>query len=379
MKLIKTTMATALGALTLSVSGMALAQSNVTIYGVVDAGYFSTRGHDATGSRANFSGIVAGVLSGSRLGLRGEENLGNGLSAIYTLEYAINNDDNAGVGMPVAVNPTAARQQFVGLKSSKWGQVTMGRQYAPGFMDAAKNDASQGALFSPQAILSAYSGSTFSPGGSARINNSIAYKSPNMSGFVFDAIYGFGEQVGNRIDGKKSNRTDSGFIGLGLGYANGPLSLDLGYQSQQNRMKSTNIGTDDINEWFIGGNYNFQVVKLFASYQDLSNKTRPNSTGDFKIYNLGVAVPVSNSGTVNVSYAGYRPEKGSSNNSKAWNIGYVHALSKRTKLYTGYTRVDNDRNSIPGRVVTTSGTLAGGATGTAQDNGSFYAGINHAF
>lgn len=368
MKIVK---ATAIGVL--SLSGAAFAQSNVTIYGVIDAAYVYTSGHDAAGKASHFGGVVAGGLAGSRLGFKGEESLGNGLSAIYTLEYAINNDDNSGVGTGATANPgTLARQQFVGLKGG-WGALTLGRQYAPGFIATVRNDASGGALWSPQAMLAAFSGSTFVPGNPARINNSVAYKSPNLSGMVFDVIYGYGENVG-----AGTSRTDDGFIGLGVNYGSGPLNVDLAYQSRQNRVK-VGGGRDDINEWFLGASYDFKVAKLFGSYQNLDDKTNPAANADFDILNVGVGVPVGASGVVNLSWAGYRPDKGSNNDSSAWNLGYVHALSKRTKLYTGYTRVSNDAGGVPARMITTSGVLAGNASGTAGDNSTFYAGINHSF
>ena len=75
----------------LAVAGLAstaaFAQSNVTIYGIVDAGYVNSSVDRAAGGNGNFSGIQSGVWAGSRLGFRGEEGLGNGLKAVFTLEY----------------------------------------------------------------------------------------------------------------------------------------------------------------------------------------------------------------------------------------------------------------------------------------------------
>jgi predicted porin len=109
-------------------SGAAFAQTNVTMYGIADAGYVYSQG-DAAGSGTNkFSGIQSGLLSGSRLGFKGEEALGNGLKAIFTLEYSLNIDNNTGVGS--GSGGLNARQQFVGLAGG-FGTVALGRQYAP--------------------------------------------------------------------------------------------------------------------------------------------------------------------------------------------------------------------------------------------------------
>jgi hypothetical protein len=90
-----------------------------------------------------FSGIQSGLLSGSRLGFKGEEALGNGLKAIFTLEYSLNIDNNSGIGSTGGLN---ARQQFVGLAGG-FGTVALGRQYSPGYQATANNDPAGGAAF----------------------------------------------------------------------------------------------------------------------------------------------------------------------------------------------------------------------------------------
>ncbi|MQM30487.1 MAG: hypothetical protein CRU78_08085, partial [Candidatus Accumulibacter phosphatis] len=127
-------------------SGAALAQTNVTMYGIADAGYVYSSGGDLSvrnfGTNNNnnptFSGIQSGLLSSSRLGFKGTEALGNGLNAVFTLEYSLNIDNNSGVGNTGSLN---ARQQFVGLQSDKLGTVALGRQYAPGYLASINNDA----------------------------------------------------------------------------------------------------------------------------------------------------------------------------------------------------------------------------------------------
>jgi predicted porin len=126
-------------------SGAAFAQTNVTMYGIATPAMSiapampaksSAPGFPVAPGAANipgtntFSGVQSGLLSGSRLGFRGEEALGNGLKAIFTLEYSLNIDDNSGVGN--TTSGLQARQQFVGL-SGGFGAITLGRQYAPGY------------------------------------------------------------------------------------------------------------------------------------------------------------------------------------------------------------------------------------------------------
>ena len=108
------------------VSAPVFAQSNVTIYGVADAymGFGNHGGND-------LAAVQSGGLSGSRLGFRGAEDLGNGLKAVFTLEQGV--DISNGVASPsVGGDSVFSRQALVGL-SGAFGTISLGRQYAPGF------------------------------------------------------------------------------------------------------------------------------------------------------------------------------------------------------------------------------------------------------
>jgi len=419
-------------------SGAAFAQTNVTLYGIADAGYIYSQSDPGKyqlvpgaeypansivkiPGENKFSGIKSGLLSGSRIGFRGEEALGNGLKAIFTLEYGIDIDDNSGVG-----NTTSglnARQQFVGLSHAKAGTLTLGRQYAPGYLATVNNDPFGGAVFEPQSYLSAQAGNTITPNSGARWNNAIAYTSPNWGGFTAKAIYSFGETnnataftgagVNTRTipagtyNDKVVDTTDNGRIGLGFNYANGPLNIDLVLQQRQNVVPNPETlyggnllnpalapratAGDDINEGYIGASYDFKVVKIMGSYQQQNDKNPLNN--DNTLWQLGAVVPVGN-GNIHFGYAqlsmdmgknkapygplvmltgaGPAPVKKLNGDSNAWALGYTHNLSKRTTLYTGYVWTENDKNSIaagPIQAVAAKG----------EDNSTFLAGIRHTF
>ncbi|MBI2308733.1 MAG: porin [Rhodocyclales bacterium] len=378
----------------LAVAGLAstaaFAQSNVTIYGVADAGYVNSSSERRTTSAAtsqkdaNYSAIDSGLLGGSRIGFKGEEALGNGLKAVFTLEYALSIDGNVGVGAALA------RQQFVGLNSAKLGQVALGRQYAAGYGAQVRNDAmAASGIGSVLAALNTAGGNTIQGASNARINNSVTYTSPNWSGFTVSGIYGFAEAGGTTADG--ISQGNSGFFGAGLNYANGPLNLDLVYQSRRSVATNTIVAVsaagnglsavtastatqDNINEWGIGGSYDFKVVKLFATYQDQNDNNGTSSTeASNRVWSVGAAVPVFGNGTVRVSYANLEWDRKSAGGSDAWALGYTHALSKRTTLYTTYASVDNDNDTL---------VAAGPIANTrfrGERNGTFSAGINHTF
>lgn len=377
----------------LAVAGMAssavLAQTNVTVYGVADLGYVYSAGNagrDALGIKIPgknvFSGIANGITAGNRLGFKGEEALGNGLKAVFTLEYGLSMDVNQGVG----TGGLNARQQFVGL-ASNFGTVSLGRQYAPGFNATANNDALEATDMSIQSNLSVYAGNSITPNSPARYNNSIAYTSNNLSGFTISAIYGFGE-TGDSFGGfndKLVSTSDNGKIGLGLNYANGPINLDAVYQSRQNvtlglpRPIPGLLGLgDDINEWYVGGSWDFKVVKAYASYQALDDKNRVGLIDDNKIWTLGISAPIGN-GVLGLSYGKLSLDRKGAPDGDSWGWGamYQYNLSKRTALYAAYTYFNNDKYSIPVQTQVAGDGAGIGAAG--ETNYTFGTGIRHSF
>lgn len=360
-------------------SGAAFAQSNVTVYGVADVGYVYSSGDRAAPATkdANFSGINSGILSGSRLGFKGEEGLGNGLKTVFVLEYALALDTNTGVG----TGTSSSRQTYVGLSHNKLGMVSMGRQYAPGYAAAAKNNPFGGSTAqSPLNLLTANSNATISGSEPARRSNSIAYTSPTWSGFSASAIYGFGENGGTTANG--ISQGSDGFFGAGLNYASGPLNLDLVFQQRQGvsavAITTTPVTTvatqDSINEWALMGSYDFNVVKVFGSYQnEVDNNGTSAREGSNKVWQVGANVPVFGNGSIQASYAKLSWDRQGAGDNTAWALGYRHALSKRTTLYTTYTLVDNDRNALRAAGYITETRALG------EKNGTFTAGINHTF
>lgn len=295
------------------VSAPVMAQSNVTVYGIVDA-YV---GYGKQGDNKKLS-VNGGGRYGSRLGFKGTEDLGNGLKAVFTLEYSLNNDVNEGVG----TGGLRARQQFVGLQGG-FGFIGLGRQYSPGY-SAFDYDATRGATWSPQSLLSVQSGSSITPNSASRVNNSIAWKSNDMGGLTAQAIYGLGEK--NEVD----ERREDDFAALGLDYKNGPLSVGL-------KIHHINKGAaDNQEEWFLGGGYDFGAVTLLGSYQ----QKKIGGLND-KIYQVGVTVPVGASGLVQASFGRFDADAGSDSDANALSVAYVHSLSKRSSVYAVYSLVDN--------------------------------------
>ncbi|WP_153115005.1 porin [Rhodocyclus tenuis] len=339
------------------VSGGAYAQSNVTVYGVVDVFAGQTKADDNQVK----NGIDSGGIGGSRIGFKGEEALGNGLKAIFTLEYGLTVDANQGVG----TGTLAARQQYLGLSSNTLGTVIAGRLQTPGFdaSNAYGAGISGGAAFSPLYALQQYAGANINS--SARANNAIAYVSPTFAGFSGKVAYVFGEET-------TSNDRSKGYE-LGADYKNGPLAVSYVYSGGKDNAPLAVEQTKDAGH-FLGASYDFGIAKLKGSYQ--REKTTQAGVNDLKfdLWQIGADVPVTAAGAVRVGYAQYKNKAAGADDDKvkAWTLGYTHSLSKRTTAYAAYTRLNND-NAADAGINGVNPTVAGG-------NGSILgAGINHAF
>ncbi len=328
-------------------SGAAFAQSNVTVYGIADMGYIHS-----TSSGQTYNGVESGNLAGSRLGFKGTEDLGGGLKAVFTLEYGLSMDINAGVGTSLA------RQQFVGLAGG-FGQVALGRQYSPAYSAVARTDTFGATVPSPHGALVSAGGNTIAGNSAARWNNAVTYISPSFSGLSFSANYGFGQT--NENDTATTDRDPR--FGLGANYANGPMNFDVVYHDIE---QSTAPTSDKTTELFLGGSYNFGAVKAFASWQSKNDKSATDA--DNKVWQLGVVAPVSAVGNLMFSYAKLSDDRADFD-SKSYGIGYTHSMSKRTTLYTTYTHVSND-SLANAKIV--AGTIG-------ESNKTFAAGINHSF
>jgi predicted porin len=377
-------------------SGFAAAQTNVTIYGVLDAGYLYSAGDPGPGIKGTntFSGVANGLTAGNRLGFKGEEALGNGLKAVFTLEYGLEIDQNTGIAY--------ARQQFVGL-ASNYGTLSLGRQYAPGFDATANNDALDATDLSIQSSLSYLAGNSITPNGTARFNNSIAYTSNNLSGFTLKGIYSFGEsRLNNTYNNDINSTLDNSAFGLGVNYANGPVNVDALYQSRISAV-AANTGitppyktpgtSKSINEWYVGGSWDFKVVKAFASYQALYNNNNV-ATADVNrtdlptnlaisniksnnLWTVGLTAPIGR-GTLGIGYGRLSLNNRNIQDGDSWGAGtmYTYPLSKRTALYAAYSYFSNDKYSIPGGAIAVPGN---GVGALGESNYALGAGLRHSF
>ncbi|WP_341645856.1 porin [Thauera sp. SDU_THAU2] len=322
------------------VSAPVFAQSNVTIYGVADAFVGFGKHGDA-----DFRGVGDGGLSGSRLGFRGTEDLGNGLKAVFVLEQGF----DIGTGNDQIAGKSNSRQAFVGLGGA-FGNISLGRQYAPGYF--LNYDSLAGASVGPQSVLSGGAGMTISPTSNARWSNSVAY-SGTFSGLTASVIYSTGSDFNGRPGNAGENNlkpSEDDAYGVGLTYANGPLKVGGVYQVVKYDYVGVANADEKQKEWGVGASYDFGVVALSGSYQSADNLQGAKDR-DADLWTVGLAVPVGAAGSVHLAYAELEYDRpGRDPEVKSYTLAYTHALSKRTTAYVAYNRTDNDKGAAMGLV-----------------------------
>jgi predicted porin len=181
---------TSLSLALLGTAGAAHAQSSVTLYGVIDEALAYV--NHASGNN-HLVGLSAGNLSGDRWGLKGSEDLGGGLKAIFQLE----NGFNVNTGALGQNSREFGRQAFVGLTSDKLGTVTLGRQYDPlvDMVQGITGDNYWASIVGTPGDVDNYDNSS-------RVNNAVKYVSPNYAGLQFEGMYGFSNGAGTTGQGQ---------------------------------------------------------------------------------------------------------------------------------------------------------------------------------
>ena len=332
---------TSLSLALLGTAGAAHAQNSVTLYGVIDTGF--TYVHNANGNE-KLVGTSSGNLSGDRWGLKGQEDLGGGLKAIFQLE----NGFDVNTGKLGQSGREFGRQAFVGLTADKYGTVTLGRQYDPlvDMVQGITGDNYWASIVGTPGDVDNYDNSS-------RVNNGVKYVSPNYAGLQFEGMYGFSNLAGTTGQGQ----TWSGAVA----YNNGPLGLAAGYYytsnpsagrtaaagSTWNSPSSDSIFDSPINNGYSSAHsigiaraaaqYAIGPVTVGGSYSNA--KYRPDGFSAF------TSTETYNVGSVFVNYqvtpaflvgTGYTYEKASGDTGAHYNqvgIGADYTLSKRTDFY----------------------------------------------
>jgi len=382
----------------LAASGAVFAQSSVTLFGVVDLAYERVKTNAGT-----ISGIAPSANSSSRLGFRGVEDLGGGMSASFWLEAALapmngsgssgttNNNQTTNLQGTGVGGFTFNRRSTVSL-SGPFGELRVGRDYVPSFWNYTIYDPF--GTNSVGATMAAYTGATNT---FVRASNSIGYFLPgNLGGFYGQFMYAFGNRASTEVTtgyGTPHNTEHNGrYVGLRLGYGQGPFNTAIAY-ARTSYQAGTNTASllgsaaapignyTDLN-W--GGSYTFGSIKAMAqiSRQKYDDAIALGNSVKVKGWGLGADWGVG-AGDVLLSYSRVTVDgvAGTTPKASKWALGYVHNLSKRTAVYGYYAHVSNSGGSAQTAASFSSGGLgavAGAANVNAGSNG-IDIGLRHAF
>lgn len=348
----------------LAASGAAMAQSSVTLFGVVDTGI----GYVKNSGSATLANPLAGEKNygmstngnvNSRLGFRGVEDLGGGLKAGFWLEGQIFPDDGNAAGF------NFQRRSTLSLMGN-FGEVRLGRELTAGYVKTSSYDVF-GQVGMGQFMgwgnmpVAATASSDFN---GVRANNMVSYYTPNFGGFTAAVNYAFGEKTSSNKAGR--------YVGGYAAYDNGPISVAVAMDKNNGSLTSIE---NDRTQISLGASYDLGMVKLSGlaqqvKYEDVAFS---NTTAKFNNYLLGLTAPVG-PGTVKLQYAAY-DLKDSKDDAQQLSLGYQYDLSKRTAVYGTAAFMKNKNNSA--RALGGSGLALAAATGKNQ--AGFQVGIRHAF
>ncbi len=338
----------------------AVMASGPTLYGKL---HMSVDGKDNGGSSSDKYNELGLNSNSSRIGVKGSEDLGNGMKVGYLIEWNVLMDE--------ANNDKEMTSRNHGLTlSGDWGTVLAGKWDTPMKSVGRKLD-----LFGDKV------GDTRNMSGSStlenRADNVVAYVTPNMNGFSATAAYVFdtGNCDSNTVNCSGDN-ADSNAYSFNAFYNNGPILVALGYVDYSADGVVRNTDIDDSSSWRVGGSYAFGDFKVLGSYTDIENE-KFKKNADTDIWTIGSSYKMGNN-TFKLQYA----ERDDLDNldksgSDQLSIGLDHSMSKRTTVYAAYALVQNDESAK--RKSWGGGHDSEGDAVMGEDNDVFSVGIVHKF
>ncbi|MDD2919674.1 porin [Rhodoferax sp.] len=355
----------------LAASGAAMAQSSVTLYGILDVlgGRLTVENKNnvATPSLSTTK-MDTGTVNGTRWGLRGSEDLGGGLNAIFDLQSGF----DISTGGSQQGGTLFGRQAVVGFQGA-FGTVKFGRVITPFFENESGNDVMMGSSLSPQSNVMRTSNNWSSAGNNGtnaafetsslagytlRGNNAIRYDTPTIGGFVGQIAYAMDESTQSTLP--QGNTTQPAVTSAALLYSAGPVNGVLAYQIEKpyqplgvGAAGTVYAGTNASDRSFLrlSGQYDFGKIIAKAGY---GRAERVNFMQDGKTneYQIGLDYKVSDVMTLTGGIASSKDDASTSNANievkrTAYALGGKYVMSKRTFLYGGYESGKQEKAGSP--------------------------------
>lgn len=357
----RSTLALAAAALFAAAPAIAQTGSSVQLYGVVDAGIEV----NDTGAPGESSRVVmnSGNLAGQRLGFRGNEDLGGGLSALFNLEMGLSVDTGIPLSLPDEPTSFFARRSVVGLKGG-WGEVNLGRDYTPGFWTVIQTDRFRyglpGTASTPSQIVV------------TRASNGLFYVSPTMGGLTARLAYTLGAESAT------APKDRGRFYGGSVEYKAGNLFVAAAIQRRRDLTPGSTTSTTPLKEHGLGAEYTAGAFTVSAGHWSTDQVTATTGNVDkSKAFWLGAGVKVG-VGEINAQVTRTTVDIFGRGRGRAVTMGveYLHPLSKRTTLYAATGTVRNNDNA---RLPLNTGSQRTGGVVFGADPRAVVAGIRHSF
>jgi predicted porin len=328
------------------------AQSNLQIYGVLDAALELAK----PGNSDTIPRVQSGILLGSRLGFRGSEDLGGGLKAVFVMEHGFNGDTGAN---------TAAqfwnRRSVVGF-DNRWGTLLAGRDYNPARFVALSADRMDFGLYGNTQTITRVGG-----GAGTRIDNALHFTSKNFNGFYMRAALGAGEE-------RSTAPKDIGrFAGITLEYKKDALYAGAGYNTRKDALgpATAPTGSARMEEGGIGVNYDFGRFAVNGGVFFVNGNRADDTT---RSWWLGGQVRVGAAGRLMAQYGVTDPD--GPGRATTYGLSYRHEMSRRTTLYFTHGKVNNNAHTNYALNTAVPSIAAGGNGG---DPTGIAVGIAHRF
>jgi len=376
-------------------SSAVLGGVNVQWFGTIDVGVSST--NSGYGNQVRVEG--GGGESNSALGVDITKDLGGGYRAVAKLEggLLVTTGDMGGSTPAAGANVTAvssggtpgtgpqlfARTAWGGMQTP-FGQLTVGRQYTTSYIAATSIGSAYGqGLYGLTAALSSKVGTM-----PTRVNNSIAYSSPNTNGFVFSGLYTAGAEnnlSAPLVSGATTSTSASGQgSDFGLRYSNGPFNAALTTWSINAATYATagETGLATNKGYLVAANYDFGFAKLAAQYVSGSitggnyeNITKVLSDGS--AYGVSAVVPVGTKNDLIATYTQLTDSSALNKSATLVGLSDIYHIDKMTSLYFSYGVMQNSPNSSYS--LTDAGDLVGNIAAPGTTATGFSVGFNYRF
>jgi len=310
-----------------------------TVYGVAHLAVESI--DDETSASADGESDLWRVNSRQSLfGIKGSEDLGNGLSAIYKMEFQVDQDrnsDDTGTGLQDLNASPTARNQYVGLSHKNYGTLTIGNQDDVIKMLTISRDMFNTKLGDWNEVQGNSGVDIMEEKGADRQMDAILYKSPKFNGFEVAGMIAPGENDAN--DG-----IADGFVSIGARYTNGPIYVAAGWE--ENDYTAGVVGTEEEETWRAVASYDIQGFRISGMYHETENVNDVKNI-DADTWQLALSYKFGNTvvkgmwqeGEQDVAMAGDLEYE-------AFAIGVDHNFSKRTQVYAVYTETDDETSGV---------------------------------